>query len=125
MVPWDRYSSFQRWAAYRHVGSSCWNRTRVGSGQRTAVRRYVASLVRLANDRAANVGRRRTPGGDCGRCGSLGGRGVALGAYRFSKYLTGDRRPQTDVRTVTLYMAHHPGARERAMVGLGTGLVTR
>jgi leucyl aminopeptidase len=85
-----------------------------------AVRRYVASLVRLANDRAAASVAAALPEGIARDAVRSAAEGAVLGGYRFTKYLTGERRPQAEVRTVTLHVGQRPGARERALVALGT-----
>jgi leucyl aminopeptidase len=89
------------------------------AGSEPAVRRYVASLVRLANDRAAASVAAALPDGIASDAVRSAAEGVVLGAYRFTKYLTGERRPQADVRAVTLHVDHRPGARERTLVALG------
>jgi leucyl aminopeptidase len=45
--------------------------------------------------------------------------GLELGAYRFTKYLTGDRRPKTELDEVTVAIAHKPGAKTKRAIELG------
>lgn len=45
--------------------------------------------------------------------------GLELGAYRFVKYLTGDRRPKAELNKVTLLSAARPSAEGKKMVALG------
>lgn len=48
--------------------------------------------------------------------------GVVLGAYRFTKYLTGDRLPKTELTAVELLLAEKPTAADKKLVALGAQL---
>ena len=45
--------------------------------------------------------------------------GLGLGAYRFDKYFTGDRRPKRELEKVTLVTAAKPSSSARADIALG------
>ncbi len=48
--------------------------------------------------------------------------GVGLGAYRFSKYLTGDRRPKSELSEVTLLTSARPSAANKKQLKLGLAI---
>ncbi|MCC6215375.1 MAG: leucyl aminopeptidase [Polyangiaceae bacterium] len=67
-----------------------------------------ASLVLVAPERAAGASMRAV------------GEGLVLGAYRFTRYLTGDRRPKTSLAKVTVVPPSGRGtAAERKALALG------
>lgn len=45
--------------------------------------------------------------------------GLALGAYRFTKYMTGERVPRTQLAQVNVYLTKKPTAAERRAVSVG------
>ena len=47
------------------------------------------------------------------------GEGAVLGAYRFSKYFTGSRRPKTELKRVLVFTPGRSGAPERKALALG------
>ncbi len=47
------------------------------------------------------------------------GEGLGLGAYRFTKYLTGERRPKQTLESVTVHRNTRPTAAERKAIELG------
>lgn len=48
--------------------------------------------------------------------------GVGLGAYRFDKYFTGDRRPKQDLGEVVLFTSQRPSAAVKRQVKVGFGV---
>ncbi len=96
----------------------------LGAKADVAPKDYRAFAAKAA--RAANAGKARSlvvalPEGTPPTALRALAEGVGLGAYRFTKYLTGDRIPKAELAKVTLALA--PGARigkpERAQVALG------
>jgi leucyl aminopeptidase len=81
------------------------------------LRSYAATAARAANACNARTLALVVPDGSATRAVA---EGVVLGAYRFSKYLTGDRRPKADLRQVHV---HRPNGRataaEKAALKLG------
>jgi leucyl aminopeptidase len=47
------------------------------------------------------------------------GEGAALGAYRFTKYFTGSRRPKTELKKVLVFAPGRPGAEDKKALALG------
>jgi len=81
-------------------------RTFAGRAARAANAEKAASLVLVL------------PAGMDGQLRALA-EGVTLGAYRFSKYLTGDRKPKVDLGRVTLVVHGKPGRDAKAQIDLG------
>jgi leucyl aminopeptidase len=51
------------------------------------------------------------------------GEGVALGAYRFSKYFTGERRPKAELGKISLHLARgHANAADKKALDLGVAI---
>ncbi|HEX6764902.1 MAG TPA: M17 family peptidase N-terminal domain-containing protein, partial [Polyangiaceae bacterium] len=50
------------------------------------------------------------------------GEGAALGAYRFAKYFTGNRRPKTELKKVLVFRPGRPASEERRALALGKTL---
>jgi leucyl aminopeptidase len=50
--------------------------------------------------------------------------GLELGAYRFTKYLTGDRKPKSELGTVTLVTTEKFGTAEKRAIELGQAIAT-
>ena len=50
------------------------------------------------------------------------GEGLELGAYRFTKYLTGDRRPKSELSTVALFVGRKAGANAKRDLELGQAI---
>jgi leucyl aminopeptidase len=48
--------------------------------------------------------------------------GVALGAYRFTRYLTGDRKPKAELRDVKLFKAGKSSGADKSSIELGVKL---
>src|ERR1017187_249716 len=95
----------------------------VGLGDRRSlgapeVRTFAAKAARGANvDKAASLAI-ALPGGLETELRAVG-EGLELGAYRFTKYLTGDRKPKRSLATVTLGLASRPKPNARSLVSIG------
>jgi leucyl aminopeptidase len=50
------------------------------------------------------------------------GEGAALGAYRFAKYFTGNRRPKTELKRVLVWSPGRPGAQDKKALALGKSI---
>ena len=48
--------------------------------------------------------------------------GIALGAYRFTRYFTGDRKPKTELSEVKLFKAGKTSGADKQAIALGIGL---
>jgi leucyl aminopeptidase len=82
------------------------------------VRTFAAKAARAANtERAASLVLVIPPGVD--REFRCVGEGLELGAYRFTKYLTGDRRPKVDLTSVIVAVSEKVGSKAKAALALG------
>jgi len=83
-----------------------------------AVRTFAAKAARIANGEKAKSLALALPAGVEGHLRALG-EGLELGAYRFTKYLTGDRKPKTELATVVVGAAGKLKPNAKAMIALG------
>jgi leucyl aminopeptidase len=95
----------------------------VGIGERRGVRApglrtFAAKAARIAVTEKAKSLALVLPPGQEGDLRPIG-EGLELGAYRFTKYFTGDRKPKTALEKVTVAMMSKPTAAARASVALG------
>jgi leucyl aminopeptidase len=93
----------------------------VGIGQKreltqARVRNYAASAARAAS--SSNSATLALVAPDEPDVRALA-EGVALGAYRFSKYLTGERRPKSELRKSHVYLPAKPTAADRKALEQG------
>ena len=83
-----------------------------------AARAFAAKAARIANgERAKSLALALAPGME-GHLRAVG-EGLELGAYRFAKYLTGDRKPKTELATVVVGVSSKLKPNARALVALG------
>jgi leucyl aminopeptidase len=82
------------------------------------VRSFAAKATRTANGEKAKVLALALPDGLEARARALG-EGLELGAYRFTKYLTGDRKPKAELTEVVLLAAKAGGAQAKKDIELG------
>jgi leucyl aminopeptidase len=95
----------------------------LGLGDRRAlgvagVRTFAAKSARIANSEKARSLALVLPAGLEGDLRTIA-EGLELGAYRFTKYLTGDRKPKTDLATVVIATAAKLKPTAKAAVTLG------
>jgi leucyl aminopeptidase len=95
----------------------------LGLGERRAVgvpevRTFAARASRAAVAEKATSLALALPAGLEGELRAVA-EGLELGAYRFSKYLTGERKPKTDLATVTIGVTGKVKSSARAAVALG------
>jgi leucyl aminopeptidase len=95
----------------------------LGLGEKRAigpggVRTFGSKAARAANAEKAKSLAVAVPAGLEGELRSLG-EGLELGAYRFTKYLTGDRKPKSELATVVVGMAGKPKASAKADLLVG------
>lgn len=91
----------------------------IGEGELDApsLRTYAATAARAANGYNARSLALLLP--DAAELRSVG-EGIALGAYRFSKYFTGDRKPKAELNHVSVHkMKGRPSASDKAALKLG------
>jgi leucyl aminopeptidase len=50
------------------------------------------------------------------------GEGIVLGAYKFTRYFTGDRKPKAELAKVTLLVSSKPSADQKKQLDLGVGV---
>ena len=81
-------------------------------------RSFAAKAARLANGEKAKTLTLFLPEGLETRLRAIG-EGLDLGAYRFSKYLTGDRKPKTQLETVDLVLTAKPNAQAKKEITIG------
>jgi leucyl aminopeptidase len=94
-----------------------------GMGERRSIgapemRTFAAKAARLANTERASSLALAVPAGLEGELRAIG-EGLELGAYRFTKYFTGDRKPKTALATVTIGAAARLRPNAKAVVALG------
>ncbi len=91
----------------------------VGKGKKlssSAIRSFVATACRYANGASAKaVALVLPPGADLRAVGE----GAGLGAYRFTRYMTGDRVPKTALKDVKLFDAGRGGAAQKKAIATG------
>jgi leucyl aminopeptidase len=85
-----------------------------GGGLRT----FAARAARAANGEKATSLALALPAGLEGELRAIG-EGLELGAYRFTSYLTGDRRPKTELRNVVVGVVAKPKPAAKAALVLG------
>jgi leucyl aminopeptidase len=90
---------------------------RAGFGDPDA-RSFAAKAARAANGDKAKSLAVVIPDGLEARMRALG-EGLELGAYRFTKYLTGDRKPKSELAEVTIVASKTGGAKAKADLDLG------
>jgi leucyl aminopeptidase len=94
-----------------------------GLGERRSVgtstmRSFAAKATRAANSEKAKSVGLALPAGTEGYLRAVA-EGLELGAYRFVKYLTGDRRPKTDLATAVVCLPAKPKPNAKAQLQLG------
>ncbi len=87
------------------------------------VRAFAAKAARAANAEKAKRLVIGLPAGLEGKLRSVA-EGLELGAYRFTKYLTGDRRPKAELAQVTVLLVGKPPADAKAAVEAGQAVAT-
>lgn len=50
------------------------------------------------------------------------GEGIVLGAYKFTRYFTGDRKPKAELTKVTVLLAGKPSADQKKQLDIGVGV---
>jgi len=94
-------SAFPRSAASA-FRASCSSVSAIADKQGTPrLRTFGAKAARIANGEKAKEARRRDPDGAEVRLRAIA-EGLELGAYRFTKYLTGDRKPKETLASVVI-----------------------
>jgi leucyl aminopeptidase len=83
-----------------------------------AVRTFAAKAARVANGEKAQLLALALPAGVEGDLRAVG-EGLELGAYRFTKYFTGDRRPKSELKTVVVGVVAKPKPTAKASLLLG------
>ena len=94
------------------------DRDKAGPGE---VRSFAAKAARIANAEKAKTLVLALPDGIEGRL-RLVGEGLELGAYRFVKYLTGDRKPKESLEEVTVASERRMPPDAKRQLGLGQGI---
>jgi len=82
------------------------------------VRTFAAKAARAANSDKAKSLALAVPAGAEGELRAIG-EGLELGAYRFTRYLTGDRRPKVDLATVVVGTAAKSKPNAKALLAMG------
>jgi leucyl aminopeptidase len=95
----------------------------IGLGERKKVgapevRTFAARAARLANGEKAISMALVVPAGLESELRSAA-EGVELGAYRFTKYLTGERRPKAELARVVILQSGRPTAKDKSLVAAG------
>jgi leucyl aminopeptidase len=95
----------------------------LGLGERRAigapeVRTFAAKAARTANNEKATSLAVSLPAGLEAELRALA-EGLELGAYRFTKYLTGERKPKANLASVTVGLPGKPKAAAKAAIALG------
>ncbi len=95
----------------------------LGLGERRAlgtagVRTFAAKAARIANGEKAKSLALALPAGIEGDLRAVG-EGLELGAYRFTRYLTGDRKPKVDLASVVVGAGGKLKPNAKALVALG------
>jgi leucyl aminopeptidase len=98
----------------------------VGLGDRRSagapeVRTFAARAARAANLEKATSLAVSVPAGLEGEVRAVG-EGLELGAYRFTKYLTGDRKPKRSLATVTVGLAGKSKPNSKALLAVGQAI---
>ena len=104
-----------RIAAERVVLVGLGDRRQIGAPE---VRTFAAKAARMANGEKAKTLALSLPPGLEAHLRPLA-EGLELGAYRFTKYLTGDRKPKTELATVVVGAAVKLKPNAKALVALG------
>jgi leucyl aminopeptidase len=94
------------------------DRDKVGPGE---VRTFAAKAARLANGEKAKTLVLALPDGLEARLRILA-EGLELGAYRFTKYLTGDRKPKSALDEVTIASERRMPPDAKRSIALGQGI---
>ena len=95
----------------------------LGLGERRGVgapevRTFAAKAARAANNEKATSLALSIPAGLEGELRAVA-EGLELGAYRFSKYLTGERKPKANLASVTIGLPGKPKAAAKTALALG------
>jgi leucyl aminopeptidase len=95
----------------------------LGLGERRSIgapdlRAFAAKAARAANSEKATSLALCLPAGFDGALRAVG-EGLELGAYRFTKYLTGERKPKAELSRVVVGLGARPRANARAEIALG------
>jgi leucyl aminopeptidase len=95
----------------------------LGLGERRSLgvagaRTFAAKAARIANSEKARSMALALPAGLEGELRAVA-EGLELGAYRFTKYLTGDRRPKTELASVVVGTAAKSKPNAKALLTLG------
>ena len=94
------------------------DRDKAGPGE---VRSFAAKAARIANAEKAKTLVLALPDGLESRL-RLVGEGLELGAYRFTKYLTGDRKPKESLEEVTVASERRMPPDAKRSIALGQGI---
>jgi leucyl aminopeptidase len=95
----------------------------LGLGERRSVHAPEVRVFAARAARTANVEKARTlavvlPAGLESELRAVA-EGIELGAYRFTKYLTGDRKPKSELTAALVVVAHKVDAKARAAIAAG------
>ncbi|HXN32199.1 MAG TPA: leucyl aminopeptidase, partial [Polyangiaceae bacterium] len=95
----------------------------LGLGERRSIgapelRAFAAKAARTANGEKGTSLALALPSGLEGELRAVA-EGLELGSYRFTKYLTGDRRPKTELLKVAIGLATRPKGNAKGAVALG------
>jgi leucyl aminopeptidase len=98
----------------------------MGLGERRTVRSpelrtFAARAARAANGEKARALGLALPAGLEGELRAVG-EGLELGAYRFTKYLTGDRKPKAELATAVVLVPQKVDAKAKAALALGRSI---
>jgi leucyl aminopeptidase len=98
----------------------------LGLGERRSlrppeVRTFAAKAARAANNEKVETLALALPAGIEGELRFVA-EGLELGAYRFVKYLTAERRPKVDLKSVVVAVPGKVDAKARAAIALGRGV---
>jgi leucyl aminopeptidase len=84
-------------------------------------RAFAATAARTAMGEKAKTLSLVLPDGLDGRLRAIG-EGLELGAYRFTKYLTGERKPKTQLESIDIVTGAKPGVQAKKDIALGQQL---
>jgi leucyl aminopeptidase len=98
----------------------------MGLGERKSLhapemRAFAAKAARLANGEKAQTLALALPVGTEGELRAVA-EGIELGAYRFTKYLTADRKPKVELKGAVVVVPGKVDAKARAAVAVGRGV---
>jgi leucyl aminopeptidase len=96
------------------------DRDKVGPGD---VRSFAAKAARIANGEKAKTLVLSLPDGLEGRLRTIG-EGLELGAYRFTRYLTGDRKPKESLEDVVVATERRLPPDAKRSIALGQGIAS-